>query len=332
MSVVRVYPIGTAAAFALGAWVVLKGLANWQWRRYRPAVIPPGVERVVILGASRGIGRAIAYRYAQRGAKICVVGRKGAELDAVRSECEEALAIPHAVSSGSVPASSVLSICGDISRAQDLIAIRGKINEKLHGIDTLIVAAGVSALRPVLEIACVEGPSETQPSLEGVQRIEDVALAAVKGNYIGPLLSVVTMIPLMRSTSVSPSVLLISSLGAVIAAPTRAIYGSTKAASYILYQALSIENPSVNFSYVLPSTVEGNFRASAVDAGPVREDNVNQVGLKREVVADRCIRAIDAREKIVFIPAFYKFAQVLAWIWPSYVERIAARKYRFVPQ
>src|SRR5712691_10255319 len=120
MSVVRVYPIGTAAAVALGAWAILKGLANWQWRRHRPAVIPPGVERVVILGASRGIGRAIAYRYAQRGAKICVVGRKSAELDAVRSECEEALAIAHTSFSDSVPASSVLSICGDISRAQDL--------------------------------------------------------------------------------------------------------------------------------------------------------------------------------------------------------------------
>jgi short-subunit dehydrogenase len=135
----------------------------------------------------------------------------------------------------------------------------------------------------------------------------------------------------MRSTSASPSVLLISSLGAVIAAPTRAIYGSSKAASYLLYQALSIEHPSINFSYVLPSTVEGNFRASAVDGGAVREENPSQVGLKREVVAERCIRAIDKREKIVFIPAFYRFAQLLSWIWPSYVERKAARKYRFVP-
>lgn len=120
------YPIGTASAVALGVWVTINSFANWQRRSHRPAVIPPGVERVLILGASRGIGRAIAHRYAQRGAKICVVGRKSAELDAVRSECEEALAIAHA-SSDSEPA--VLSICGDITRAQDLIAIREKISE-----------------------------------------------------------------------------------------------------------------------------------------------------------------------------------------------------------
>ncbi|KAH9983288.1 NAD(P)-binding protein [Russula compacta] len=318
-----IYPIGTSAAIALGVFVPLWAILNRFAKRRpcRPAVVPPAVERVLILGASSGIGRTLAHRYAERGAKICIVARKSAELDVVRSECG-------AISGVS---DSVLSICADFTRAEDMIAIREKISEKWHGLDTLIVSAGVSALRPVLEIAGAEGPSVTQPSLDGVRRVEDVALAAVKGNYLGPLLSAVTMIPVMRSTSASPSVLLISSLGAVIAAPTRAIYGSTKAASYLLYQALSLENPSVNFSYVLPSTIEGNFRASAVDAGPVREADPAQSGLKREVVAERCIRAIDACEKIVFVPAFYRYVQFLSWIWPSYVERKAAQKYRFTP-
>jgi hypothetical protein len=59
----------------------------------------------------------------------------------------------------------------------------------------MVVSAGVSALRPVLEIADVSGVSaEAQPSVDGVQRVADVALAAIKGNYVGPLLSVVTMV------------------------------------------------------------------------------------------------------------------------------------------
>ena len=33
-----------------------------------------------------------------------------------------------------------------------------------------------------------------QPSVDGVQRVADVALAAIQGNYVGPLLSVVTMV------------------------------------------------------------------------------------------------------------------------------------------
>ncbi|KAI9436898.1 hypothetical protein H4582DRAFT_2120298 [Lactarius indigo] len=302
------------------AWVVYKSLTEPSSRR--PELVPPSGERVLILGASSGVGRVLALKYVERGAKVCVVARRSAELEQVRSECEVVARVPDAV----------FSVCADFTDAEALIIVRNKIEEKWHGLDTLVVSAGVSALRPVLEIAGVSGVSAaSQPSVDGVQRVADVAMAAINGNYIGPLLSVVTMIPLMKSTSASPSVLLVSSLGAAIPAPTRAIYGSSKAASYILYQALSIENPAINFSCVLPSTIEGNFRASAVDGGPTREADPNRTGLKREAVAERCIRAVDAYEKTVFFPVIYRYAQFLWWVWPSYVERKASKKYNYTP-
>ncbi|KAI0292250.1 NAD(P)-binding protein [Multifurca ochricompacta] len=324
MGVAVTYPIGTAAALSLSAlipaWAVYKFFVKSRLRRSK--LVPPNGERVLIIGASSGIGRTISLRYAGRGAKVCVVARRNAELEVVRLQCE---AMAHAPD-------SVFSICADFTNAEDLLNIKNDISEKWHGLDTLIVAAGVSALRPVMDIVGVGGISEVaQPSFDGVQRVADVALAAIKGNYLGPLLSAVTMIPLMKRTSASPSILLVSSLGAVIPAPTRAIYGSSKAASHLLYQALSIENPTVNFSYVLPSTVEGDFRASAVDGGPIREADPTQVGLKREVVAERCIRAVDACEGIVFIPSIYQYAQLLLWLWPSYVKRKASLKYHFTP-
>ncbi|KAH8992166.1 hypothetical protein EDB83DRAFT_2277190 [Lactarius deliciosus] len=301
------------------AWIIYKSFTEPRSRR--PELVPPSGERVLILGASSGIGHVLALKYAERGAKVCVVARRGAELEQVRSECEVVARVPDAV----------FGVCADFTDAEALIIVRNKIEEKWHGLDTLVVSAGVSALRPVLEIAGVSGVSAAQPSADGVQRVADVALAAIKGNYIGPLLSVVTMIPLMKSTSASPSVLLVSSLGAAIPAPTRAIYGSSKAASYILYQALSIENPAINFSCILPSTIEGNFRASAVDGGPTREVDPNRTGLKREAVAERCIRAVDTYEKTVFFPTIYRYAQFLWWLWPSYVERKASQKYKYTP-
>ncbi|KAH8978392.1 hypothetical protein EDB92DRAFT_1790224 [Lactarius akahatsu] len=301
------------------AWIIYKSFTEPRLRR--PELVPPSGERVLILGASSGIGHVLALKYAVRGAKVCVVARRSAELERVRSECEVVARVPDAV----------FSVCADFTDAEALIIVRNKIEEKWHGLDTLVVSAGVSALRPVLEIAGVSRVSAAQPSADGVQRVADVALAAIKGNYIGPLLSVVTMIPLMKSTSASPSVLLVSSLGAAIPAPTRAIYGSSKAASYILYQALSIENPAINFSCVLPSTIEGNFRASAVDGGPTREVDPNRTGLKREAVAERCISAVDTYEKTVFFPTIYRYAQFLWWLWPSYVERKASKKYNYTP-
>ena len=66
--------------------------------------------------------------------------------------------------------------------------------------DTLIVAAGVSALQPLLAIAGVETEgAKTALSLttrEGIQRAVDSSSAAMRGNYTGPLIAAVTFVSL----------------------------------------------------------------------------------------------------------------------------------------
>ena len=94
---------------------------------------------------------------------------------------------------------------------------------------------------------------------------------------------------MLSNTSKSPSILLLNSLASVIPAPTRTLYASTKAASLVLYQALSVEHPKITFTVCMPSTVEGDFCASAVDAGPVEASDSNKHGLKHEFVAKRCM-------------------------------------------
>jgi short-subunit dehydrogenase len=44
------------------------------------------VKRVVVVGATDGLGKALAAEYASRGAWVCLVGRNAAKLEAVRSE------------------------------------------------------------------------------------------------------------------------------------------------------------------------------------------------------------------------------------------------------
>ncbi|KAI0041386.1 NAD(P)-binding protein [Auriscalpium vulgare] len=310
MALTYIWPL----AAALPIYLAYKRLVS---RPSRPLRIPPAQERVLIIGASSGIGRVIAHTYSKRGARVCVVSRRQGELAAVHAECVAA----------SASEERILSVVADCANAEDMIRVRDAVEKSWQGLDTVIMSAGVSALRPLLEVAEVEGSEKA--TAQGSQKAVDAALAAMQVNYVGPLLSAVTFIPLLSSTSPSPSILLISSLAAAIPAPTRSIYASSKAAALLLFQALAIEHPAVAFSYILPSTVQGAFRASAVDGGTVREANPQTHGLPVDAVAARCVRAVDAREKVVFYPAFYRWAQLLYWFWPSFVERKASQKYNF---
>ncbi|KAF8798355.1 NAD(P)-binding protein [Phlegmacium glaucopus] len=296
----------------------------------RSSKVPKFQERVLVLGASSGIGRSIVRQYAERGARVCVVGRREALVNEVVAECQKA---QNGSRLSKDEQENIFGVAADFANVDDMIRTRSTIEAKWKGLDTLIIAAGVSALQPLMAIAGVntEGGNTSigQATQEGIQRVADVAAAATQGNYVGPLISAVTFVPMLLNTSKSPSILLVNSLASVIPAPTRTLYASTKAASLVLYQALSIEHPRIAFSVCMPSTVEGDFRASAVDAGPVRERDPNAHGLKREFVAQRCIEAIDNGEKTVFIPGVLRFAHLLYWIWPSLVESGARRKYNF---
>ena len=124
-------------------------------------------------------------------------------------------------------------------------------------------------------------------------------------------------------------------MAALIPAPTRSLYAATKSASLLLYQALSIEHPSINFTFFLPGTIEGDFRASAVDNPPgasdptIHEADPSKHGLQREFVADRCIRAIDRGERTVMIPLYYRVGHLIYWVWPAVTEWRARKKYSF---
>jgi hypothetical protein len=102
------------------AWVIYKSFAKKRSRR--PQLVSPSGERVLILGASSGIGRVLALKYAERDAKVCVVARRDAELELVRSECELVARSPDAV----------FSVLADFTDAEALITVRNKIEESEH--------------------------------------------------------------------------------------------------------------------------------------------------------------------------------------------------------
>ncbi|KAL0932547.1 short-chain dehydrogenase reductase sdr [Colletotrichum truncatum] len=306
------YPVVRLALTVLVVLIAQRKLAAQSRRRDRR--LAPTDERVLILGASSGVGRAVAKQYAARGARICVVARRAEEIATLATECGE----------------KCMWHVADFSKVDDLVSLRDRLENEWQGIDTLHICAGVSALQPVMALTGNKS-AEEDADAAGIQKAVDIAGRAVKGNFDGPLASALTFIPMLTRTSKSPSILLVSSVAAIIPAPTRALYAATKASSLLLFQSLAIEHPKIAFTFILPATIEGNFRASAVDSGPVREDDPNKHGLKIQDVAERCIDAVDRGiTGNVVLPKFpYAIAQYLYQIWPAFIENRARKKYNF---
>jgi NADPH:quinone reductase-like Zn-dependent oxidoreductase len=86
-------------------------------RATRTRQIALASERVLVLGASSGIGKEIALKYARRGAHLCIVARRKEVLASVLQECQ-------AVNGGSA---SVIAVAADFSNVDDLVNVRDAI-------------------------------------------------------------------------------------------------------------------------------------------------------------------------------------------------------------
>lgn len=92
-------------------------------------------EQVALVsGASRGIGKAIANGFAERGSKVVITARDGATLEATAKEI------------------SATPIVCDVSDAQSVQSLVAGVLKRFDRIDTLVNVAGVNRRKPALEV------------------------------------------------------------------------------------------------------------------------------------------------------------------------------------
>jgi NAD(P)-dependent dehydrogenase (short-subunit alcohol dehydrogenase family) len=157
--------------------------------RSRTKLITPTSERVLVLGASSGIGRAIVKQYAARGAKVCAVARRADQLASLANECH--------------PTATLISDTTDFTNAADMLRLKDRLEKQWGGLDSIHIVAGVSALQPILSLAGVaETATDQDASLVGIQNAVEIAGHAMQGNFFGPFVSALTFVSTYR---ISPS-------------------------------------------------------------------------------------------------------------------------------
>ena len=124
-------------------------------------------KNVIITGASRGIGKAIASKLAQNGANIVLAARGQEALDETVREIQ------------SQSKSKVMGLSTDVAKLEDLQKLVDTAMERLGGVDILINNAGVSS----------QYPFDKQP-LEDIEKL-------VHTNYLGYVRLIRLVIPHM---------------------------------------------------------------------------------------------------------------------------------------
>ena len=107
---------------------------------YRPADKPVDLDgkRILLTGASSGIGESAAEEFARRGATVVAVARRKDLLDAVVGRITEG-------------GGTAIAIPCDLSDMDAVDALVADVEERLGGVDILINNAGRSIRRPLAE-------------------------------------------------------------------------------------------------------------------------------------------------------------------------------------
>jgi dehydrogenase/reductase SDR family member 7B len=222
-------------------------------------------KRVWITGASSGIGEALAYAFAEKGAHLVLSARNETELNRVAAAC--------------VGAASVLIQPLDLSKHDTLPTIAESVLKRVGKIDILLNNGGIS-----------QRSLAHETSLEVDKKLMDV-------NYFGTVALTRAVLPNMLLHQLG-HIVTITSLMGKFGAPLRSSYAASKHALHGFFDSLRAEigDTPIQVTMICPGFVRTNISKNALTGGGKPQgtmDDATEHGLSPDVLADKILRAIE---------------------------------------
>jgi NAD(P)-dependent dehydrogenase (short-subunit alcohol dehydrogenase family) len=255
---------------------------------------------VMITGAGGGLGRALALRFAARGARIAALDRDPAGLDDTRAELESRGA-------------DCLALTGDVTDSDACAHAVAAAVARFGSMDVLVANAGMS-----------HRSAFAATGLDVIRRVMDV-------NFFGAVNCTSAALPhLIASRGL---LIAISSVAGFTPLLARTGYSASKHALHGFFDSLraEVEPAGVGVTIACPSFIATNIGRNALggDGLPVRHAQVT-VGrpISAEHAAERIVAAAARGRRLVLVGRTARMAWCMSRVAPGLYARLMARRMR----
>ncbi len=261
------------------------------------------MRRVIVIGASSGIGEDLAKHYAQCGYKVGIAARRVEELKRVANFYPDNIIYQAIDVTILNRESSVAEDQCDIYGAQDGV---NKLLERLGGADLVIYSSGYGKNHPDLNLDV--DINTVKVNVEGFVNVAITALEYFSN--IRPKEDLVSNIKSKHNEKVRAQFVVISSIASTKGLGSAAAYSATKRFQSIymegLAQLMNKLNREIDFTSIMPGFVDTDF---------ISKERYPMV-LKRDYAVKLIIRAIERRKR----------EKIIDWKW-----RIIVTMWRLIP-
>ena len=201
-------------------------------------VAPMTRQKILITGASSGLGEEMARRFAAAGRDLALCARRTDRLDTLRGELV-----------AQYPSISVAVRELDVTEHDSVVRVFGELRDELGGLDRVIVNAGLGKGAKI-------GTGKAHANL-----------ATAQTNFVGALSQCEAALEIFRAQD-SGHLVLVSSISADRGLPgPKAAYSASKAGVAALGEALSIElaRTPIWVTTLLPGFIKTDMSAGAGD-------------------------------------------------------------------
>jgi NAD(P)-dependent dehydrogenase (short-subunit alcohol dehydrogenase family) len=220
-------------------------------------------QRIVVTGASSGVGLATARYYTAHGARVAMLARRGTVLRDLARELGQ----------------NAIPITTDVGDSESTQAAMAAAEVRLGGFDTVISCAGIAYPTPLDDMTISDWDTTIATNLSGSFYVAHYAAKRMRDHGGGVIVNISSELGIIGMTNYIP-------------------YCASKAGVIGLTRALAAElAPTVRVNAICPGPIDTPQMDTELewfdDPYRARQEAIERVPMKRFATADEVVAAID---------------------------------------